>query len=105
MLKQNINIVGIPVLYNIFKEIEQNLSFKVYNFDTNEKYLQFCSEKKLNIKNFIVITKIENRNFFQNKKDFILDNFFFLSEKNYELDFKINFFKFPIDIYILISFK
>ncbi len=32
MIKQNINIVGVPILYNILEEIKENLPFKIKNF-------------------------------------------------------------------------
>ena len=32
MIKQNINIVEVPILYNILEEIKENLSFKIENF-------------------------------------------------------------------------
>ena len=32
MIKQNINIVDVPILYNILEEIKENLSFKIENF-------------------------------------------------------------------------
>ena len=38
MIKQNINIVGVPILYNILEEIKENLSFKIENF-TKRKLL------------------------------------------------------------------
>ena len=53
MFKQNINIVGIPILYNIFEEIKDNLSFKVANFIRTDDFLKFLNESKLTIKIFL----------------------------------------------------
>ena len=41
MIKQNINIVGIPILYNILEEIKENLSFKIENFNKLDDFLNF----------------------------------------------------------------
>ena len=41
MAKQNINIVGIPILYNILEEIKDNLSFKVVNFSNTDNIIKF----------------------------------------------------------------
>jgi len=37
MIKQNISIVGNPILYNILEEIKDNLSFKVVNFNNEDE--------------------------------------------------------------------
>ena len=39
MIKQNINIVGVPILYNILEEIKENLSFKIENFTKPMAYI------------------------------------------------------------------
>ena len=39
MIKQNINIVGVPILYNILEEIKENLSFKIENFTKPNDFL------------------------------------------------------------------
>ena len=41
MIKQNINIVGVPILYNILEEIKDNLSFKVVNFSSTDNFLKY----------------------------------------------------------------
>ena len=63
MAKQNINIVGIPILYNILEEIKDNLSFKVVNFSNTDNFLKFLNENKLDKKNFFIITSINNKDF------------------------------------------
>ena len=40
MVKQIINIVCIPVLYNILEEIKDNLSFKVVNFNNEDEFFK-----------------------------------------------------------------
>tara|TARA_Y100000590_G_C15623216_1_gene978387 strand:- start:498 stop:749 length:252 start_codon:yes stop_codon:yes gene_type:complete len=83
MFKQNINIVGIPILYNIFEEIRDNLSFKVSSFDNIESFSKFSSKNNLNNENYIIITTIKNKNFFIDIKKFNVKNiFFFMSKKS-----------------------
>ena len=47
MVKQIINIVCIPILYNILDEIKDNLSFKVANFNKEDEFLKFLNENKI----------------------------------------------------------
>ena len=58
MVKQNINIVGIPILYNILEEIKDNLSFKIDNFNKPDDFLKFLNQHKSGNKDFFIITKI-----------------------------------------------
>ena len=76
MAKQNINIVGIPILYNILEEIKDNLSFKVVNFSSTDNFLKFLNENKLDKKNFFIITSINNKDFF------LKTNFFNVKKKS-----------------------
>ena len=105
MAKQNINIVGIPILYNILEEIKDNLSFKVVNFSNTDNFLKFLNENKLDKKNFFIITSINNKDFFLKKNFFDVKNIFFMSPKNRKIDIENNFniFKYPVDIYNLIE--
>ena len=105
MAKQNINIVGIPILYNILEEIKDNLSFKVVNFSSTDNFLKFLNENKLDKKNFFIITNISNKDFFLKKNFFDVKNIFFMSPKNRKIDIENNFniFKYPVDIYNLIE--
>ena len=105
MAKQNINIVGIPILYNILEEIKDNLSFKVVNFSSTDNFLKFLNENKLDKKNFFIITSINNKDFFLKKNFFNVKNIFFMSSKNRKIDIENNFniFKYPVDIYNLIE--
>ena len=53
MVKQIINIICIPILYNILDEIKDNLSFKVANFNKEDEFLKFLNENKIDTqKNF-----------------------------------------------------
>ena len=60
MIKQNINIVGVPILYNILEEIKENLSFKIVNYIKLEDFKKFLNENKV-LNNILVVTKFENR--------------------------------------------
>jgi len=104
MVKQIINIICIPILYNILDEIKDNLSFKVENFNNEDEFLKFLNENKTDHKKSLIITTIHKKDFFLKKK-FNLKNIFFLfenySEKNFDQNYNI--FKYPIDIYNLIE--
>ena len=105
MIKQNINIVGMPILYNILEEIKENLSFKIENFNKPDDFLNFFNEDKLKNKNFFIITTISNKDFFINKIKLEKKNIFFLCHKNSKVDINHNYnvFKYPINIYNLIE--
>jgi len=100
MVKQNINIVGIPILYNILEEIKDNLSFKVANFIRTDDFLKFLNENKTDNKDFFIITTINNKDFLLKKIKFNKNNIFFLCKKNdkIENDGNYNIFNYPIDI-------
>ena len=104
MVKQIINIICIPILYNILDEIKDNLSFKVVNFNNEDDFLKFLNENKTDNKKFFIITTIHKKDFFLKKK-FNLKNIFFFLENNSEQNFypNYNIFKYPIDIYNLIE--
>ena len=105
MIKQNISIVGIPILYNILEEIKENLSFKIENFTKPDDFLNFFKEDKSKNKNFFIITTISNKDFFINKIKLDKKNIFFLCQKNNKVDISHNYniFKYPINIYNLIE--
>ena len=88
MIKQNINIIDMPILYNILEEIKDNFSFNVVNFSSTSDFLKFLNENKLDKKNF-----------------FSVKNIFFMSQKNKKIDMENNYniFKYPVDIYNLIE--
>ena len=100
MVKQNINIVGIPILYNILEEIKDNLSFKVANFIRTDDFLKFLNESKTDNKNFFIITTINNKDFLLKKIKFNKNNIFFLCKKNNKIenDDNYNIFNYPVDI-------
>ena len=104
MVKQIINIICIPILYNILDEIKDNLSFKVANFNNEDEFLKFLNESKTDHEKFFIITTIHKKDFFLKKK-FNLKNIFFFLENNSEQNFypNYNIFKYPIDIYNLIE--
>ena len=104
MVKQIINIICIPILYNILDEIKDNLSFKVANFNKEDEFLKFLNENKIDHKKIFIITTIHKKDFFL-KKNFNLKNIFFFLENNSEQNFypNYNIFKYPIDIYNLIE--
>ena len=104
MVKQIINIICIPILYNILDEIKDNLSFKVANFNKEDEFLKFLNENKTDYKKIFIITTIHKKDFFLKKK-FNLKNIFFFLENNSEQNFypNYNIFKYPIDIYNLIE--
>ena len=105
MIKQNISIVGVPILYNILEEIKENLSFKIENFTKPDDFLNFFNKDKSKNKNFFIITTISNKDFFINKIKLEKKNIFFLCQKNSKVDIShnYNFFKCPINIYNLIE--
>ena len=105
MIKQNINIVGIPILYNILEEIKDNLSFKVKNFNENNDFSKFLIDTKESNKNYFIVTSIDNKDFFLKKIKIDLKNTFFLYQKNNNIDSddSYNIIKYPIDIYNLIE--
>ena len=105
MIKQNINIVDVPILYNILEEIKENLSFKIENFTKPDDFLNFFNEDKSKNKNFFIITTISNKDFFINKIKLEKKNIFFLCHKNSKVDINHNYnvFKYPINIYNLIE--
>tara|TARA_Y100000590_G_scaffold429291_1_gene541713 strand:- start:2314 stop:2958 length:645 start_codon:yes stop_codon:yes gene_type:complete len=104
MVEQNINIVGIPILYNILAEIKDYLSFKITNFNKCDDFLNFIKEKKVEDKNFFIITNTNNKNYFLNKK-YDLKNIFFLvkQDSNSNSDHDYNELNYPIDIQNLIE--
>jgi len=104
MVKQIINIICIPILYNILDEIKDNLSFKIANFNNEDEFLKFLNENKTDGKKFFIITTINKKNFFL-KKNFNIKNIFFFLENNSEQNFNPNYniFKYPIEIYNLIE--
>tara|TARA_B100001996_G_C18418690_1_gene499795 strand:+ start:13 stop:654 length:642 start_codon:yes stop_codon:yes gene_type:complete len=103
MLKQNINIVGIPILYNILEEIKHNLSFRMENYNKLNDFENFLNEKKL-FNNIIIITEFKNKNFLLKKK-IQLKNIFFFCKKNFQNnDFEnCNIIQYPINIYNFIE--
>ena len=105
MIKQNINIIDVPTLYNILKEIEENLPFKVVNFSKLNDFQVFLKAKQSNKNNFFIITTFQNKDYFVNKVKLELKNIFFLfkKDKKNDLDKDYNIFNYPIEINNLIE--
>ena len=61
MSKQFINIVEIPILYDILDEIKSFLFFKINNFPNTKKFLQNDDNKNLENLNSIIVTKKNNK--------------------------------------------
>ena len=103
MIKQNINIVDMPILYNILEEIKDNLSFKIVNYIKLEDFKNFLNENKV-LNNILIITKFDNKDFFIKKK-IELNNIFFFSKKNIQINDLGNFniVQYPINIYSFIE--
>ena len=103
MIKQNINIVDMPILYNILEEIKDNLSFKIVNYIKLEDFKKFLNENKV-LNNILVVTKFENKDFFIKKK-IELNNIFFFSKKNIQINDigNFNIVQYPINIYSFIE--
>jgi len=64
MEKQNINIIGHKILYDILDEIKNYLSFRIINFINEEEYLNSTMANNENIKNSLYIVKKLSANFF-----------------------------------------
>ena len=105
MIKQNISIVGNPILYNILEEIKDNLSFKVENFNGKNDFSKFLIDTKEGGKNYFIVTSIHNKDFFLKKIKMDLKNVFFLCQENDKIDSddSYNVIQYPIDIYNLIE--
>ena len=105
MIKQNINIIDLPTLYNILKEIEENLPFKVVNFSKLNDFQVFLKAKQSNKNNLFIITTFQNKDYFVNKVKLELKNIFFLyrKDKKSDLDKDYNIFNYPIEINNLIE--
>ena len=103
MIKQNINIVDMPILYNILEEIKDNLSFKIVNYIKLEDFKNFLNENKV-LNNILIITKFDNKDFFIKKK-IELNNIFFFSKKNIQINDigNFNIVQYPINIYSFIE--
>ncbi|MDA9615860.1 winged helix-turn-helix domain-containing protein [Candidatus Pelagibacter sp.] len=54
MSKQNIFIINYNSLYEIFEEIKDNLSFKIFKFNNEDEFIINCN---LDIKNSLIISK------------------------------------------------
>ena len=57
MNKQNLIIFKFKALYQIMKELEENLNFKIFEA-TNEKFLK---DKIISFQNYLIISQKKNR--------------------------------------------
>ena len=84
MEKQNINIIGHKILYDILDEIKNYLSFRIINFINEEEYLNSTMANKENIKNSLYIVKKLSANFF-NKISINKNQIFTISHEKIEI--------------------
>ena len=105
MFKQNINIVGIPVLNNILEEIKDILSFRTTNFNNIDAFLDLIDIERKEKSNIYLITPFHNKDYFIKKNLVNKKNIFFFCQKNTQADIDedYNILRFPIDIYILVD--
>ena len=103
MEKQNINIVGIEILYNILEEIKSNLPFNLVNFVLETDFFKFVNQKKMNNLNFLAITKINNKDLFYKKFKIENKKIIFFSEKKTKNESDFNIIEYPIEINSLIE--
>ena len=105
MIKHKISIVGFPILYNIFEEIKNNLSFNVENYNRTDEFFKFFTDSKLKSENFFILTGIKNKDFFLKKIKLNIKNIFFICNTKNEITIQdgCNIIKYPIDIYNLIE--
>ena len=103
MEKQNINIVGIEILYNILEEIKSNLPFNLVNFVLETDFFKFVNQKKMNNLNFLAITKINNKDLFYKKFKIESKKIIFFSEKKTKNESDFNIIEYPIEINSLIE--
>ena len=71
---QNVFIINYNSLYEILNEIKDNLSFSIKNYNNEDDFLR---ESGLNLKNSLIISKLNNKLFFN--KNLNDTNFFDLS--------------------------
>ena len=103
MLKQNVNIVGVPILYNILEEIKENLSFKMVNYNKLNDFEKFLIENK-SLNNTLIITELKNKDFFEKRKIGLKNIFFFCKKNINKGDFEnCNIIQYPINIYNFIE--
>ena len=105
MVKHKINIVGVPILYNILEEIKNNLSFQLENYNQTNDFAKFFVDRKLKNENFFVLTSIKNKDFFIKKYKLNPNKIFFLSNNSTKINNQDNFnvINYPINIYNLIE--
>ena len=104
MEKENISVVGIPILYNILEENKDILSFNIKNYSGTDDFLKSFNEDKSKNVSCLIVTDISNKNFFLQtiKKNF--NNIFFLYQKKVNIDDEeYNLIKYPIDFKIFIE--
>ena len=65
MVKQIINIICIPILYNILDEIKDYLKFQVLHYNNEENFL---NSNDLNLNDSLILVKFNEKAFLNNKK-------------------------------------
>jgi hypothetical protein len=71
MIKQNINIVGFQILYNILYEIKKNLIFELFNHENQNEFIQSLENEKFDTNNSIIIVKSDSKTLLENP---LIDN-------------------------------
>ena len=66
MIKQNIFIINYNSLYEILNEIKDNLSFNVENYVSEDIFLE---KPNLDLKNYLIISKPNNKLLLDKKID------------------------------------
>ena len=66
MIKQNLFIVNLNLLYEILYEIKDNLSFNIENYASEDIFLK---KPDLNLKNYLIISKPNNKLLLDKKID------------------------------------
>ena len=102
MVKHSINIVDSILLFNILEEIKSELSFSINYFEKTNDFFNYLSGEEIKNNNSLILTEFKNKNIFLNK-NIHTKNILFLGVNNEEINDKLNYIKYPIDIFSLIE--
>ena len=68
MAKQNINIIDFKILYNILEEIKINLSFEIYNYKSEDEFLNDLNNNNKDLANSIIVLKTQSKSLINHSK-------------------------------------